>query len=69
MNLWVANGRWALRFKVNGRQHGRVVMTSLAPWRYQVWRTAIRAGNSPWVEKWGSAWREKLVDAKTRAKK
>jgi len=44
--IWTANGRWALRVHIDGVRispGSEVVLVSLAPWRYRLWRHLERA--------------------------
>ncbi len=53
MLVWIANKEWGLHFSVEGRNHGEPINIwgRWVPWRREVLKHALRAVNSPWINR------------------
>lgn len=49
MEIWLANGRWGIHFKVNGRRYDTVALLAISPWRYMIYKKGMKLANSEWI--------------------
>ena len=50
MEVWLANGAWAINFKCNGTRYGGVVLHAISPWRFKVYKEAMKLAKSQWIK-------------------